>query len=318
MLSLAGGARSAIRRVERSLDELIRRNGYRSARLVSLYVKNDSVDRSECRRFNEDTERLRCGHQRFSIPHSVSELFIALGILNLYRNGHLSLQDKVFGPHGVFNLVSPVKDDRIAEVTIEHLLRHTSGIEELHLRVGDKEKDLQRVFDWVEWASSPGYRYERCRSCYDLLCLVVYRISGIRCGKYISNLVLSPIGFSKIKYVSEKRETSDRFGSWLANPRDLVSLFQFITESDLYSSILLSKPKLPYPQHKDKWPGFGVMVDKNGHVWSESYHEDDDSLILHNVLSKTNATLFISLTENRRKCLKPVVSSVIHQLLSED
>ena len=61
---------------------------------------------------------------------SISKLITATGIMKLYESGKLSLDDKVFGETGILcdSMFSNIKDARIKQITVEHLLRHQGGI----------------------------------------------------------------------------------------------------------------------------------------------------------------------------------------------
>ena len=65
---------------------------------------------------------------------SVSKPVTSLAILRLLQDKKLSLNDKVFGPGGILQSMSdnpkqccPIKDNRILDVTVYHLLTHTGG-----------------------------------------------------------------------------------------------------------------------------------------------------------------------------------------------
>ena len=67
---------------------------------------------------------------------SISKLITATGIMKLYESGKLSLDDKVFGETGILcdSMFSNIKDARIKQITVEHLLRHQGGYS---IRAGD-------------------------------------------------------------------------------------------------------------------------------------------------------------------------------------
>ena len=60
---------------------------------------------------------------------SVSKLITAAGIMKLVESGRLKLDDCVFGENGILNDndFTNIKDSRIKDITVEHLLRHRSG-----------------------------------------------------------------------------------------------------------------------------------------------------------------------------------------------
>ncbi|MDQ4123800.1 MAG: serine hydrolase, partial [Acidobacteriota bacterium] len=63
---------------------------------------------------------------------SVSKPITSIAIMKLIENGQLSLSDKVFGPGGILNADpyfanANVTDQRIYNITIQHLLEHSAG-----------------------------------------------------------------------------------------------------------------------------------------------------------------------------------------------
>ncbi len=70
-------------------------------------------------------------YHRFRIA-SVSKPITAIAIMKLVEDGALALNDKVFGPQGILRgharfKDAVVEDDRIFDITIQHLLEHTAG-----------------------------------------------------------------------------------------------------------------------------------------------------------------------------------------------
>lgn len=70
-------------------------------------------------------------HTVFRIA-SISKSITSIGIMTLMQEGKLSLSDKVFGPGGILDNFPDIKDanitdERIYDITVQHLLEHTSG-----------------------------------------------------------------------------------------------------------------------------------------------------------------------------------------------
>lgn len=302
--------KKAIRSLEHSLEEFFSTNGYRSGGVVSIHVQTDNIKSTEtlCWDFNKGFSRFRCGHKRFRLPESSSELFLALTFIHLNRTKTISFQDKPFAKGGLLQLLQPVPDDLLSEVTIEHLLRHTSGIVDPKEHVPcDSHVDLKHLLKHP--FAAPGFKYRRCRACYGILCKIIHRLTGVRCEKFIKKVVLAHLGFNRFAYRRRRRKSgSDSQCGWVGRPRDFVSVFRLVCES---GEIELARPELPFFQHKGSWPGYGVRVSSDGFVWSDSYRDRNDSLALHSVEGKTNVTIFLNFRENRHKILKPIVNSVI-------
>ena len=79
---------------------------------------------------------------------SASKLITAVAIMKLCEQGKLNLDMKVFGHEGILNdtsYTSAIRDQRIKEITVDHLLRHKGGFT---LGAGDpmfNTKDIMAV-----------------------------------------------------------------------------------------------------------------------------------------------------------------------------
>jgi len=75
---------------------------------------------------SETGEDVKPGHL-FRIA-SVSKLITAVAIMKLYEEGHLGLDEPVFGKQGILNdsVFMNYQDPRVEEITVRHLLNHTA------------------------------------------------------------------------------------------------------------------------------------------------------------------------------------------------
>ena len=103
---------------------------------------------------------------------SVTKLFTGMAVMRLVDQGKLKLSDKMIDILGK----APIDDKRYEEVTIEHILTHTSGI-------------FNSKFSW-----EPSDRYFSYQDMtYDTLGLVVKEITGMAFSDYVKKNVLLPI-----------------------------------------------------------------------------------------------------------------------------
>jgi CubicO group peptidase (beta-lactamase class C family) len=142
---------------------------------------------------------------------SVSKLLTAVAVMHLDETGQLSTQDFVFGEDGILNdsLFLDYRDKKIKKVTVEHLLRHTSGFSNPH---GDAAFNMELVAqfldkplplsmdDMVLYATKnrlravPGGRFNYSNLGYIVLSKVIEKVSGIPYETYIKDSILAPIG----------------------------------------------------------------------------------------------------------------------------
>ncbi len=172
-------------------------------------MRNDSLLYAKGYGMARDTVQSDATHV-FRIA-SVSKLITATAVMKLCEAEQLALSDKVFGAQGLLNdsIFLDIYSSRMEKITVEHLLRHTSGIT---TPIGDPafsnysvartlgvELPLS-VDDMVRYATTcnvrynPGDRYDYSNLGYIILGKVIERVSGVSYESYVRNEVLAPAG----------------------------------------------------------------------------------------------------------------------------
>jgi CubicO group peptidase (beta-lactamase class C family) len=131
---------------------------------------------------------------------SISKQFTALCILSLVNKRLLSLNDSInkFWDYPVFK-----------NITVEHLLNHTSGIADYEVNF-DKNWDRSQIVenkDILEWvATNPkpvfeaGKDWEYSNTAYLILALLVEKVSGEEFSSYAKNNVFEKAGMKETNY----------------------------------------------------------------------------------------------------------------------
>jgi len=143
---------------------------------------------------------------------SVSKLITAIGIMVLQERGQLSLSDKVFTPQGILGdepYTGYISDRRYFDITVEHLLRHSSGITS---RAGDpmfSTRTLMRRYGWttppdaatlsrhalsIRLEFDPGTSSTYSNYGYLLLSMIIEKVTGQPYEQWIRENVLIPAG----------------------------------------------------------------------------------------------------------------------------
>ena len=142
---------------------------------------------------------------------SASKLITAVGIMKLCDEGLLSLDDKVFGEAGILNdpQLLDIRDKRAADITVRHLLNHTSGFSR---RLGDPMFRTADVMHWEHMDTTPsadeliafqlrqrlrdrpGGSAQYSNIGYLVLSRVIEKVSGMGYEEYIQKKVLWPAG----------------------------------------------------------------------------------------------------------------------------
>lgn len=143
---------------------------------------------------------------------SASKLVTAVAIMKLCEEGKLSLDSKVFGDGGVLNdtaYTNAIRDPRIRDITVDHLLRHKGGFT---LGAGDPmfntkdimavkklsspptNRELTRIVLGRRLGFAPGCGRRYSNFGYMLLSLVIERVTGRSYWDYVADEVLAPAG----------------------------------------------------------------------------------------------------------------------------
>ncbi len=142
---------------------------------------------------------------------SVSKLITAITIMKLYEEGRIDLDGKVFGESGVLNdsMFLHYQDDRIEDITIRDLLRHTGGwngkrsdplFNSLYIARKMNVEPPASLDDIVQYQLgeklnyTPGSRYSYSNFGYAVLGKIIEKITGMTYEDYIQFAILHPLG----------------------------------------------------------------------------------------------------------------------------
>jgi len=121
---------------------------------------------------------------------SVSKQFIAAGIMLLIQEGRITLDDKI----GKFLEGTP---DTWKEITVRHLLTHTSGI--VREAPGFDPLKVQNDADVIKTAYplplrfAPGEKWEYCNVGYFTLAEIIRKVTGKPWGEYLNERLFMPL-----------------------------------------------------------------------------------------------------------------------------
>jgi D-alanyl-D-alanine carboxypeptidase len=124
---------------------------------------------------------------------SVSKQFIASGIMMLIQEGKISLDDNI----SKFLEGTP---DTWKDITIRHLLTHTSGI--VREAPGFDPLKIQNDADVIKTAYplplrfAPGEKWEYCNVGYFSLAEIIRKVTGKSWGDYLGEHMFTPVGMS--------------------------------------------------------------------------------------------------------------------------
>ena len=157
-------------------------------------------------------DRAATAETRFRIG-STSKGFVSLAVLMLVEQGKLSLEDSVhkLAPEVWFENRWEASDP----VRIVHLLEHTTGWDDLHLREYAKDSttmSLLEAFDYDHHSRisrwPPGTRMAYCNSGPSVAAYIVEKVTGKRFEDYVRENLFVPIGMQTATYFQPTQEFS--------------------------------------------------------------------------------------------------------------
>ncbi|MFK7787258.1 MAG: serine hydrolase [Crocinitomicaceae bacterium] len=181
---------------------------------------------------------------RYNIA-SLSKPFTAAVIVKLAELGKLNLNDKVVNHLPEFNM----KDPRCLDVTIQHILSHTSGLPR-HVSNDDWENPVYgqaaidktlNDFKAFELDFDPGSEFRYSNSAFDLLGVLINRVSGMTFEDCVTKYILKPSGMVN----SEYSKPNDRF------PKNWAGSYSYGLESQEWT---------PYPYAENGFPSSGLQT----------------------------------------------------------
>jgi CubicO group peptidase (beta-lactamase class C family) len=142
---------------------------------------------------------------------SITKQITAIAILQLMEQGKLSLQDEITR----FIADYPTQGNKI---TIEHLLTHTSGIQDFTsirdtARRGTVDFSPVEMIDYFKnrpMRFAPGTRWEYNNSGYFLLGYIIEKVTGRTYRQYIEEQIFKPLEMTSSLYASEARIVRNR------------------------------------------------------------------------------------------------------------
>lgn len=140
---------------------------------------------------------------------SASKLITAIGIMKLCDEGALTLDSKVFGEEGILSQFTEFRDKRAKQITVRHLLEHTSGFSRAK---GDPMFRIADIMKWENMATTPStdeliaYQLRMRLRCqpggasqysnigYLVLSRIIEQVAGVSYEEYMQKHVLHPAG----------------------------------------------------------------------------------------------------------------------------
>jgi D-alanyl-D-alanine carboxypeptidase len=162
---------------------------------------------------------------------SITKQFTAAAVMRLVEQGKLSLEDPITKHLPDF----PTQGH---DVTIRHLLSHTSGIKNYNkiadpperfsrpdmIRLDVSYADMVELVGTIPFDFAPGERWQYNNTAFWLLGEIVTRVSGAPWDRYLEEELLRPHGLEKVLVADHRRIVPNRAAGYLyESPENLTN-----------------------------------------------------------------------------------------------
>lgn len=161
---------------------------------------------------------------------SITKSVVALAVGRLVDDGKLKLSIRVA------TLYPEWAQGRKQDVTVEHLMTHTSG-----LQVSDAEEATQRYPDYVqralaaELSNAPGEAFVYNNKAVNLLAGVVERVSGLKVDDFVRQEFFVPLGIASATWKRDAAGNPLVTHGLAISPPDLVKVGQMLLDGGVVS-----------------------------------------------------------------------------------
>lgn len=217
---------------------------------------------------------------------SITKQVTAAAILILEERGLLKVEDSL-------KKYFPECSNLNYEITIHHLLTHTSGIfnysnlpdsHKVFQRVPHEKADLIKMFTSEPLDFEPGTQWNYSNTGYYLLGVLIEKLSGKTYSEFLNENIFLPLGMFNTGVDDGKKIVENKASGYYLNGNDLIhcnyiNMNLMFSSGGMYSTVedlliwdqalnngkLLSRKSIEKmnTQYKDNY-GYGVSIDMNG------------------------------------------------------
>jgi CubicO group peptidase (beta-lactamase class C family) len=136
---------------------------------------------------------------------SVGKQFTATAVMMLVEEGKVALEDKI-------SKYFPDSPPAWKEITVRHLLTHTSGIPDyteeesgggINMRADYTEEELVKKIAGLPLGFPPGEKWSYSNSGYLILGVLIHHVSGEFYGDFLQRRVFQPLQMTSTRIISE-------------------------------------------------------------------------------------------------------------------
>ncbi|MGM0619952.1 MAG: serine hydrolase, partial [Bacteroidota bacterium] len=269
---------------EKQFDEILNEQNFENSPGFALLVaKNDEVIYRKAFGYANLEHEIKLQPEHIFRIASITKQFTACAILKLEEEGKLSLQD---------DITKFIEDYPTGghEITIEHLLTHTSGIKnytsnkEWNAEMSKKDFTTQEMIEFIKSAPpdfAPGEKYKYNNSAYFILGHIIEIVSEKSYEEYLNETFFTPLGMKSTLYGNTSRIVKNRVsgyhkkddgftnadyvsmthtyaaGGLLSNAEDLFTWYEAVMSDKVISKENRLKAHTSYKLNSRKPTGYG-------------------------------------------------------------
>ncbi|MET3878914.1 cyclic peptide export ABC transporter [Chitinophaga sp. OAE865] len=325
---------------------------------VSIWMKKGKIPGASLVLVSGDYSVIRCyGYADLALEKKVvpgtlfelgscSKAFTAMAVMQLERNGQLRLDNKVTDYLPWFRMKYK---NVVAGITLRQLLHHTSGIPwETIAGIPEDSSSgaLERTVRTVMGTSlrhKPGKQFEYATVHYDILALIVEKVTGMTFERYLRDSVIKKIGLSHTSiaipddammmatgyktgflrpfpYVAPRYAGNNAAGYVISNATDMQEWLRFqmgLTDSETYTvAQATQKRDETVPLHNMSSYAMGWNVSLNGN--EEIYHDGLNPNFSSYLAFRKKRQLGVALLTNSGSSYTPWIGDMVLKILAAD
>jgi CubicO group peptidase (beta-lactamase class C family) len=208
-----------------NIDSIVvnKMNQYRIPGLSIGLVRNDSIIYVKGYGVKSINERTLVTENSIFHTASISKLFTALAIIELFEKNQLIIDSRLI------DILPDLKydDERVKNITIKSILNHTSGIPDIrnyHWKNNNQSDNALQDFVLglnLKLESAPFSKYLYSNLGYDILGYVIEKVSGTTFDDYLKENILNKNGMFDSDFrlfkIKDALKTSPHSKRWIGN-----------------------------------------------------------------------------------------------------
>ncbi|MEL7118543.1 MAG: serine hydrolase domain-containing protein [Bacteroidota bacterium] len=221
---------------------------------------------------------------------SVAKPFVATAIMILVQEGKIDIKSPVVQYLPYFKMASKYQDD----ITIEHLLTHTSGLPGTsspddydYLDVDTTDSALInhiKSLSELKLKFKPGKKYAYSNVGFEILGQIIAEVSGMSFDEFMNAKLFQPLQMNRTSYILSNFQATDISQPHLGHPNQKTNRFPynraFSPSGNLFTPIEDINKWMIFNLNAGKWNGFKPLSSENfNELITPRVENDDDGFV---------------------------------------